>query len=104
MCSRCARTTSSEETCLVRIARASQPAGAPMMALIQEWITLDLVSRVDVQHFYARADQVLEVLRSAGQRRERAEVHRHHRLDAEQCHCLGGAVGTHRVEAPDRQE
>src|SRR5450756_617025 len=34
MCSRCARTTSSEETCLVRMARANQPAGAPIMSLI----------------------------------------------------------------------
>src|ERR1700686_913586 len=74
MCSRCARTPSSEETCLVRIARASQPAGAPMMSLIQEWITLDLVSGVDIQHFYAGSDQVPQVLGAAGQRREGAEA------------------------------
>ena len=33
MCSRWARTTSTEETFLVRMARASQPAGAPMTSL-----------------------------------------------------------------------
>src|ERR1700693_715442 len=104
MCSRCARTTSSEETCLVGMARAAQAAGAPMMSLIYGWITLDLVPRVDIEHFYARSDQVPQVLGTAGERREGAEVHRHHRGDAEQRHRLGGALGTHRVEAADRQE
>jgi len=36
MCSRCARTTSSEDTFLVRMARASQEAGAPMMSLMPD--------------------------------------------------------------------
>src|ERR1700674_1675464 len=103
MCSRCARTTSSEETCLVRIARASQPAGAPMMSLIYGGVTLYLVARVDIEHFYARSVQVLQLLRASVQRREGAEMHRHHGLDTQQRHRLGGAVGTHRVEAADRQ-
>src|SRR6202162_1791809 len=104
MCSRCARTTSSEETCFVRIARASQPAGAPMMSLIYEGVTLYLVPGVDIEHFYARAYQVPEVFRTAGERRKGTEVHRHHCGDAEQRHGLGCALGTHRVEATDRQE
>src|SRR5216684_6125149 len=104
MCSRCARTTSSDETFFVRIARASHPAGAPMMSLIYGWITLDLVPRVDIQHFYPRSDQVPQVLGAARQRREGAEVHRHHRGDAEERHCLGGALGTHRVEAAYRKK
>src|SRR5579859_1705330 len=65
---------------------------------------LDRVSRLDVQHLDAVADQLLQLVRPPGQRREGGEVHGHHGLDAKQRHRLGGSLRAHRVEAADGQE
>src|ERR1700680_1284797 len=87
ICSRCALTTSSEETRPVRMALASHVAEAPMTFLRRRDFLLggtsDHVARFDVEHLDAGSDQPLQLCRAARQRREGAEVHRHHSLDAQ---------------------
>src|SRR5713101_5350563 len=94
------------------MARANQPAGAPMTSLTgwndsrsrPDLNLLDRVSRLDVQDFHARPNELLKLARPAGQDREGGKVHRHHGLDPQQRNRLRGALGTHRVEAANGQE
>src|ERR1700687_2568069 len=87
ICSRCALTTSSEETRPVRIALASHVAEAPMTFLRRRDLLLgisDHVAGFDVEHLDAGSDQALQVCRAARQRRESAEADRHHGLLAQE--------------------
>src|SRR3989442_458114 len=112
MCSRCARTTSTAESFLVRIARAIQPAGAPITSRIAGELSrsrsnlnwLDGIPRIDVEPRHAGAHQLLKLARVTRKDWEGAEVHRHDRLDPQKRHRLRGTLGTHGVEATDRQK
>src|SRR5260370_5977796 len=115
MCSRCARTTSTEESFLAAMARANHPAGAPITSRklvpggeISRWEansnSLDGVAGLDVQHLHAVPKEFLKLVGTTAEDGERAEVHRHHGLHAEELGRLGGALRAHGVEAADRQK
>src|SRR6202035_1569683 len=86
ICSMWALTTSSEEIRPDLIAFAIQVAEAPMTLLLRRrlFATSDRVARLDIENFDSRTDQLLEVGWAADQRRERAEVHGHQPLHAEE--------------------
>src|SRR5690242_8879334 len=88
MCSRWARTTSTEESFLAAMDRASQPAGAPMTSRTAPRLAgrsrnrarLDGIARLDVEHLDAVPNELLELVGATAEDGERGEVHRHHRL------------------------
>src|SRR6202158_2984819 len=86
------------------MARANQPAGAPMMSLITRSRRLAGSARLAVEHLHARVDKLLEGFGPADERRKRAEMHRNHCLYSEQLHRLGGTMRPHREEVADREE
>src|SRR4029077_1302582 len=102
----CALTISSDDIRPDRIAFAIHVADAPMTFLRRRRFLgiSDRVAGLDVENLYPRADQLLQSGGPADQRWERAEMHRHDRLDAEEGHGLGRALRAHRVKVADREE